>query len=48
MTAAVLLEKNPKPNDDDINTAMNGNLCRCLAYTRIRKAIKVAANGEEA
>ena len=48
MTAAVLLEKNPKPNDDDINTAMNGNLCRCMAYTRIRKAIKVAANGEEA
>lgn len=48
MTAAVLLEKNPKPNDDDINSAMNGNLCRCMAYPRIRKAIKVAANGEEA
>jgi isoquinoline 1-oxidoreductase alpha subunit len=48
MSAAALLEKNPNPSDDDINTAMNGNLCRCMAYTRIRKAIKTAANGGEA
>lgn len=48
MTAASLLAANPNPDDDDINTAMNGNLCRCMAYTRIRKAIKTAANGGEA
>jgi isoquinoline 1-oxidoreductase alpha subunit len=45
MTAAGLLADNPNPGDDDINSAMNGNLCRCMAYTRIRKAIKSAANG---
>ena len=48
MQAADLLAKNPNPSDADINTAMNGNLCRCMAYTRIKKAIKSAANGEEA
>lgn len=48
MTAAALLEDKPNPSDDDINTAMNGNLCRCMAYKRIRKAIKTAANGGEA
>jgi len=48
MTAAALLSNNPNPGDDDINTAMNGNLCRCMAYTRIRKAIKTAANVGEA
>ena len=47
MQAADLLTSNPKPNDDDINDAMNGNLCRCMAYGRIRKAIKTAANAEE-
>ena len=47
MQAADLLANNPSPSDDDINTAMNGNLCRCMAYTRIKKAIKSAANGEE-
>ena len=34
--------------DEQISDAMNGNLCRCMAYTRIRKAIKTAANGGEA
>jgi len=48
MTAAGLLEDNPDPSDDEINEAMDGNLCRCMAYTRIRKAIKTAANGGEA
>ena len=43
MSAAALLEKNPKPNDADIDNAMSGNLCRCGTYTRIRSAIKVAA-----
>lgn len=47
MQAADLLTANPKPNDDDINAAMNGNVCRCMAYGRIRKAIKTAANAEE-
>lgn len=47
MQAADLLQNNPNPTDEDISKAMNGNLCRCMAYTRIRKAIKVAANGGE-
>ena len=48
MTAAKLLENNPSPTDEQITSAMNGNLCRCMAYTRIRKAIKAAAGGEGA
>lgn len=47
MQAADLLKKSPRPSDDDISKAMNGNLCRCMAYTRIRKAIRAAANGGE-
>ncbi|MFT6099981.1 MAG: isoquinoline 1-oxidoreductase alpha subunit [Arenicella sp.] len=43
MQAADLLAKNPKPTDQEIINAMNGNLCRCMAYKRIHKAIKVAA-----
>jgi isoquinoline 1-oxidoreductase alpha subunit len=43
MSAAALLEKNPKPSDADIDNAMSGNLCRCGTYTRIRSAIRVAA-----
>ena len=45
MQAANLLATNADPSDDDISLAMNGNLCRCMAYKRIRKAIKVAAKG---
>ena len=48
MTAAGFLENTPNPTDQQISDAMNGNLCRCMAYTRIRKAIKTAASGEEA
>ena len=48
MQAAGLLENNPNPTDTQISDAMNGNLCRCMAYTRIRKAIKAAAGGEGA
>lgn len=48
MQAADLLASNSNPSDEEINTAMNGNLCRCMAYTRIRKAIKSAADGGEA
>ena len=48
MTAAGFLEKTPNPTDQQITNAMNGNLCRCMAYTRIRKAIKTAASSGEA
>jgi isoquinoline 1-oxidoreductase alpha subunit len=43
MSAAALLERNPKPTDADIDTAMSGNLCRCGTYMRIRSAIHKAA-----
>lgn len=45
MSAAALLSTNSKPNDAAINTAMNGNVCRCGTYLRIREAIHLAANG---
>jgi isoquinoline 1-oxidoreductase alpha subunit len=45
MTAAALLAKTPKPNDEQIATAMTGNVCRCGTYLRIREAIHLAANG---
>ena len=44
MSAIALLRKNPNPSDSDIDTAMEGNICRCGTYERIRKAIKRAAN----
>lgn len=44
MAAAALLAKNPHPSDDDITSAMTGNICRCGTYDRIRRAIKQAAN----
>ena len=43
MSAAALLNSNPNPSDADIDAAMNGNLCRCGTYTRIKSAIKTAA-----
>ncbi len=43
MTAVALLKKNPNPTDEEIDTAMEGNICRCGTYTRIKKAIKTAA-----
>ena len=43
MSAAALLQTTPKPTDADIDRAMNGNVCRCGTYTRIREAIKRAA-----
>jgi isoquinoline 1-oxidoreductase alpha subunit len=43
MSAAALLAKNPKPTDADIDAAMDGNLCRCATYLRIRQAIHRAA-----
>lgn len=44
MTASALLKNNAKPSDDEIDEAMKGNICRCGTYTRIKKAIKTAAN----
>lgn len=44
MTATALLKNNPKPTDEDINTAMYGNLCRCGTYIRIKEAIHAAAD----
>jgi isoquinoline 1-oxidoreductase alpha subunit len=45
MTAAALLTRITKPTDAQIDTAMNGNVCRCGTYLRIKEAIHVAANG---
>jgi isoquinoline 1-oxidoreductase alpha subunit len=45
MSAAALLKRNPKPTDADIDAAMSGNICRCATYTRIRAAIRAAAEG---
>lgn len=43
ITAAELLENNPKPSDEDIDNAMSGNICRCGTYNKIREAIHQAA-----
>ncbi|MPR34643.1 (2Fe-2S)-binding protein [Salmonirosea aquatica] len=43
MTAAALLKRTAKPTDQQIENAMNGNLCRCGTYHRIREAVKVAS-----
>jgi isoquinoline 1-oxidoreductase alpha subunit len=43
MSAAALLNSNPKPSDADIDAAMSGNICRCGTYPRIRRAIHRAA-----
>ena len=48
MSAAALLARNPKPSDAQIDTAMNGNLCRCATYLRIRQAIHAAAGVQAA
>jgi isoquinoline 1-oxidoreductase alpha subunit len=45
MQAVALLTRVPKPNDQDIDRAMSGNVCRCGTYQRIRAAIKDAAEG---
>jgi len=48
MSAAALLAKTPHPTDDEIDSAMVGNLCRCGMYQRIRSAIHRAASGKGA
>jgi len=44
MTAVALLEKNPKPDRNEIIDALKGNLCRCTGYTKIVDAIEFVAN----
>jgi len=44
MQAAAMLAKTPRPTDAQIEENMNANLCRCMAYVRIRKAIQIAAD----
>lgn len=46
MSAAALLSANPSPSDAEIDAAMNGNICRCASYPRIRAAIRQAADGQ--
>jgi isoquinoline 1-oxidoreductase alpha subunit len=48
MAASALLTDTPKPTDEDIDAAMDGNVCRCATYARIRKAIHAAADKMEA
>tara|TARA_S200000501_G_scaffold366500_1_gene401319 strand:+ start:1438 stop:1893 length:456 start_codon:yes stop_codon:yes gene_type:complete len=43
MTAAALLKQNSNPNDQEIENAMHGNICRCGTYTRIKAAVKTAS-----
>lgn len=46
MSATALLNRNPNPSESEINSAMQGNICRCACYTRISRAIaQVAAEG---
>jgi isoquinoline 1-oxidoreductase alpha subunit len=45
MQSAAFLKETPNPSDDDIDSMMSGNLCRCGTYARIRAAIKLAARG---
>ena len=48
MQAVSLLSENAKPTDEEIDAAMQGNICRCGTYLRIRAAIKAAAGGKSA
>jgi isoquinoline 1-oxidoreductase subunit alpha len=48
MSAAALLQRAPRPNDEEIDDAMNGNLCRCATYLRIREAIHRASGATRA
>lgn len=45
MTAVALLKNNPHPSEEEIEMGMNGNLCRCGTYVRIKKAIQRVSNG---
>ena len=47
MSASALLAKNANPSEQDIDSAMQGNICRCACYTRIKTAIQLAARNAE-
>jgi aerobic-type carbon monoxide dehydrogenase small subunit (CoxS/CutS family) len=47
MNAVSLLKSNPHPTDEEIDVAMNGNICRCGTYVRIKAAIRSAANATQ-
>jgi isoquinoline 1-oxidoreductase alpha subunit len=47
VAAESLLRSDPRPSDERIRQFMNGNLCRCMAYPRIQRAIRAAADGQE-
>jgi len=44
MSTVALLKENPNPSDDEIRTALEGNLCRCTGYTKIVEAVRLAAS----
>lgn len=44
MTASAFLDKNPNPSEAEIKDAMHGNICRCASYSRIYKAVEMAAS----
>lgn len=44
MTASAFLENNASPSEEDVKNAMHGNICRCASYTRIHKAVMIAAD----
>lgn len=46
MSASALLKNNPNPSDEEIENGMNGNICRCGTYTRIKAAIKSASDSQ--
>jgi isoquinoline 1-oxidoreductase alpha subunit len=46
MSAVSLLKNNPSPSDEEIENGMNGNICRCGTYTRIKAAIKSASDSQ--
>lgn len=46
LSAKALIERNPKPTDDEIKTALAGNFCRCTGYTKILDAVRATAAGE--
>src|SRR5438105_3726960 len=47
MTVKALLERNPEPSEEEIKSALSGNLCRCTGYTQMYQAIKAAIQAEQ-